>query len=171
MSIDVLFDQIGTYLLALAAASTRITRQTVRNVPFFVVATTAKIVTKATLDVLSEVQAKDLLVVVPAQHPKGLLIADGQFGWTVLQESLISKGMNSDAFDVDEGDLTGDEEEEESCEMGRVRCHRIDPKASFGVILEGKDPSELTQAWKAYELSEENAMVENIYSEVQSDEY
>lgn len=159
--------QIGTYLLALAASNTRISRNRIRSVPFFVIATTAKIMTKDTLDKLANAQVKDSLILVPPQHPEALSLRETDFAWPVLQESTISKGIRRDIFEDEEAN-EDDRTNEESDSSFKVKCHRIDAKASLGVILEGKEPEELTKAWDIYDLKYPNITVENIYSEVRN---
>lgn len=77
--------------------------------------------------------------------------------------------MSRDLFIDSEKDDTVDTDSdmEKICETGKVRLHRIDSKALFGVILEGNRSGELVKAWEAYDLRcPSNVTAENICSEV-----
>lgn len=126
--------------------------------------------TKETLDKLSKAQATDSILMVPAQHPQALSMREGERAWTVLGDQFISKGMSRDVFETEDEKKRKFEEHPGMNDVvkkseGEVRCHRIDPKASFGVILDGRETSEMTKAWEVYSPSPD-LFVENVYSEV-----
>lgn len=163
--------QVGTYLLALAAFNATASCGRTQRVPFYVVATTSKIMSRETLDSMRDAQLTDSFIVMPPQHPKGLFLSPEDYEWEVLSPSLISKGialqtgMNRETFlKTDNGNA--------SCGMEfNIPQHCIDPKSPFGVVLEGRDPNELRKAWEAYGLMlSTEVAIDNVYSEVRERE-
>lgn len=190
---------MGTYLLALAAAHTNISRNRLRRVPFYVVTTSSRIMTAATLQSLSLGQAQDSLIVLPPQHPRGLCLAESDPEWIVLSDSeptaaaaaaaKVSTGVKSRLFSDFGGAAGNDDNEGEEDRLAEERvgmdddyydhynslrvdcCHLVDPKTSTGVVLEGRSREEVTNPWAHTKGINFPILseVSNVYSEVNSE--